>query len=424
MATLLQRLNPFRFFFRRGTTYTVGPAKDWPAFRALFQNSNKTRTPVNPGTVQGIPAYARATDIMSTQVASLPLSIYRRDNAGNINEARRHPLWKLLNFRPHPHYDTFIWRESIMRRLMAGATGSANASASNGGNCINIINRDSRGAISSLELVTGAWEKFSLNGKYYYKINGREKVFSSDDILHFRANTTDGVYGQSPLDIHRETLGRAISEILFSSSYYGNGAHLSAVLETDKPLNADQSKVVLDSFLSKYGGPDNMGSVGLLAHGLKFKNIGRALEAADIEARRLTISDVSNITGVPEDMLAGGHKSSTYASAEQRNKQFVTYTLRGWCKRLEAELNSKLFSPAEMGKIFVRFNLDGLLRADTKTRGEFYQTMYNIRSLNPNEIRAMENRNPYNGGDEYGQPLASNSVEQSGANEKISQENE
>lgn len=412
MANIIQRLlSPFRFF-RRGITYNIGPAKDWPAFRALFQNSNQSRTPVTPTTVNGIPAYARATTILSEQIAALPLSVYRIDKEGNITEAKSHPLWRLLNFRPHQNYDTFIWREAIMRRLIAGAAATLTGASSHGGNCINIINRDARGAISSLELVTASWEMFLMNDKYFYKIDGKSKVFAADDILHFRFNTTDGLFGQSNLDTHRETLGRAISEIKFSSSYYGNGAHLSAVLETDKPLNADQSKVILDSFLSKYGGPDNMGSVGVLAHGLKFKHIGRALDVADIDARRLTTADISNITGVPEDMLSStGGKTSTYASAEQRNKQFVTYTLRGWCKRLEAELNSKLFAPANMGKIFVRFNLDGLLRADTKTRGAFYQTMYNIRALNPNEIRAMENRNPYEGGDEYGLPFASNAKE-------------
>jgi len=87
----------------------------------------------------------------------------------------------------------------------------------------------------------------------------------------------------------------------------------------------------------------------------------------------------------------------------------VQYGLRTWCKRIEAEFNSKLFSARDQGRYFVRFDLRDLLRGDLKAQSDWYREMYNIRVLNPNEIRQEIGRNPYDGGNEYGMPLASNS---------------
>jgi phage portal protein BeeE len=70
-----------------------------------------------------------------------------------------------------------------------------------------------------------------------------------------------------------------------------------------------------------------------------------------------------------------------------------------------------MFPSSQIGKKKVRFNFDGLLRGDTESRAAYYREMYNIRAINPNEIRKHEGMNPYEGGDKFGQPLASNSKE-------------
>jgi len=49
--------------------------------------------------------------------------------------------------------------------------------------------------------------------------------------------------------------------------------------------------------------------------------------------------------------------------------------------------------------------LSGLLRGDVAARGDFYTKMWGIGALNDNEIRALENKNPYEGGDKYFVPM-------------------
>ena len=60
-----------------------------------------------------------------------------------------------------------------------------------------------------------------------------------------------------------------------------------------------------------------------------------------------------------------------------------------------------MLTPAERGRFFVRFNYEGLLRADSKTRAEVnaMDVRNGIRSRN--EVREKENMRPYDGGDVY-----------------------
>ena len=75
-------------------------------------------------------------------------------------------------------------------------------------------------------------------------------------------------------------------------------------------------------------------------------------------------------------------------------------------KRYEKELEIKLF-PNDLGDKNVLFNLDGLMRGDTATRGEYYSKMIASRVFSPNEVRRLENMNPYKGGDTYENPNTS-----------------
>ena len=72
-------------------------------------------------------------------------------------------------------------------------------------------------------------------------------------------------------------------------------------------------------------------------------------------------------------------------------------------KRYEHELENKLLSD-QLGKKNVRFNLDGILRGDTATRGEYLSKMVASQIMTQNEARAVENLNPVQEGDKFLSP--------------------
>jgi phage portal protein BeeE len=77
--------------------------------------------------------------------------------------------------------------------------------------------------------------------------------------------------------------------------------------------------------------------------------------------------------------------------------------MRPIVKSWEQELNRKLLFEKDKGTRFFRFNMDALLRGDTKSRGEYFTRALGSVStpawLTPNEVRSLDNRNPVEGGD-------------------------
>lgn len=72
-----------------------------------------------------------------------------------------------------------------------------------------------------------------------------------------------------------------------------------------------------------------------------------------------------------------------------------------YCKNWEEEIDTKLFKEREKGQFFTKFNMDGLVRADIKTRYEAYGMAIQNGIKSINEVRALEDMNPIQGGDSH-----------------------
>ncbi len=404
MNPIVRTYHKTRQFIKRALYLKVGPLSNPDYWKGTLMGFNKSKANVNETTAQSIPAYFRAITIISEQLASLPFSIYEKTTDG-VEEATSHPLYNLINFRPSPLYNSFDWREAFTKQLQL-----------RGDSFIRIIRNTATGQLQELRIIEPPADMFEMEGQWFYRFTNLNETLRFDEVIHLKAFTKDGMKGESTLKMLREVFGLGISQIDFAAGYYGNGAHLSGVLESDKSLTKEQARVVVDTWNMQHSGPENFGKTGMLQAGFKYKPIsGNMQESQYIESRRLTVEDIANITGVNPILLANLERA-TFSNVEELNRIFVQFTLRSWCKRIEAEFNSKLFSSSEQGRFFVRFNLDGLLRGDTKARTDYYKTLRLIDAISPNEIRALENMNPRPGGDEFGLPLVSNTKEKQESN--------
>ena len=154
-----------------------------------------------------------------------------------------------------------------------------------------------------------------------------------------------------------------------------------------------------------YFGAQNAGKPLLLEDGLDYSSITIPPEDAQFIATRLqSIDEIATIFGVPPHMV-GDLSHSTYSNNEQQNLEFYNVTLSPWITKVEEEFNDKLFLEEEKGRLYVDIDARGLLRADTASRTNYYRQMYNIGAMSPNEIRAAEDLDAYEGGDTFFRPL-------------------
>ena len=114
-----------------------------------------------------------------------------------------------------------------------------------------------------------------------------------------------------------------------------------------------------------------------------------------LETREQLVHDIARIYRVPAHLINAKGDGQTYQNQEAAGINFVRHTLLPWIQKLEQGLSSIL-----PGKQTVRFNADAYLRSETLTRYQSYQLAIANGILSRNEVRSLENREPYEGGDE------------------------
>jgi HK97 family phage portal protein len=365
---------------------------------------------VNRETAMQFSAVYACVRIISETIASLPLAILERSD-GYVNYAQ-HPLSTFIELEPNAVMTRFMFWETMIAHVLLE------------GNAYAIIERDMDMMPKSFIIVNPNDVEIMYDdrkAKLMYKIDG--KIYYNWKILHIAGISFDGVKGLSPISYHRDSIGIGLSEMEFQGKFFKNGAQISGVLENPGKLTDDAYKRIAQSWRNTYEGAQNAGKTAILEGGTAYKTIGiKPIDAQFMEQRRFTIEDIARIYRVPLHLLQDLSRS-TNNNIEHQSIDFVQHTIRPHIKRIEAELDRKIFTEKEKKsrKYFTRFNLDALLRGDVRSRGEFYRTLSNIGAINANEVRSMEGMNPYEGGDIYRVPM--NTIPADSEQAKTRQEN-
>ena len=176
----------------------------------------------------------------------------------------------------------------------------------------------------------------------------------------------------------------------------------SGVLSTEKTLTPEQRQLAEQLLTEKFRGAMNAGRPMLLDNAVKWEQLTISPEDAQLlETRRFGIEEICRVFGVPPHMIGHTENSTSWGTGlEQQTLGFQKFTLRRRLKRIEQALEKQLRTPADRAAgISIEFNLEGLLRGDSEGRASFYNTMTQIGAMTINEVRALENLPPVEGGD-------------------------
>jgi HK97 family phage portal protein len=141
----------------------------------------------------------------------------------------------------------------------------------------------------------------------------------------------------------------------------------------------------------------------ILDRGAKFiSTTMTGVDAQHLETRKLQIEEIARAFRVFPQMIGYSDKTATFASAEAFFIAHVVHTLMPWYRRVESSINVNLLGKkAVQAGYFAKFNANALLRGSAADRAAFYQSLWNMGALNANEIRELEDMNPYEGGNTY-----------------------
>ena len=329
--------------------------------------------------------------ILAESIAGLPLHLYRYKDQGK-EKALDHPLYTLLHDEPNPEMTSFAFREALMCHLLLWGNGYAQ------------IIRNGKGQVTALYplLPNRMTVDRDERGQLYYRYQrGSDEtaggkaaqsetvILLPSDVLHIPGLGFDGLVGYSPIAMSKNAIGLAMAAEEYGSKFFANGAAPSGVLETPT-LIKDITKL-RDSWNEAYGGSNNAHKVAVLEQGVTFKPISMSPQDSQLlETRKYQLDEIARIFRIPPHMIGDLEKSS-FNNIENMSREFVTYTLGPWMARWEQSLARALLFPTEKGKMFIRFNVDGLLRGDYKSRMEGYAIGRQNGWMSANDIRELEN---------------------------------
>ncbi len=335
--------------------------------------------------------------IISETLASLPWNVDRVRPDGGRDREPDHDVDFLLNGMANSETPSFEFKQALIAWVLTWGNGYAEVERDRSGDPVALwqippdriqAGRDDRGRLAYL----------------VKPVRGDDVVLPARDVLHLKGLGWDGVQGYDVISYAAQNVGLGLGMERFGADFFGNGAHPSGILETDETLGDTAVRNLKGTFLSAARGQ----GTPVLEDGVKWKSIGVPPEAAQfLESRKLGVLDICRFYRVPPHMAADLDRA-TFSNIEHQAIEFVTHTIMPWAVRFEQECNAKLLPRPRTGRrrLFVRINLNALLRGDIKSRYEAYRIGRHGGWLSANDIRRLEDQNPLPGnqGDVYWAP--------------------
>ena len=338
-------------------------------------------TVVNADTAMQLNAVYSAVSLISDTISTLPVDAYIRSQGARY-ALRPRPVWVTK-----PDVDTT--KEAFY--------GSAIVSLLLEGNIFIRVFRNGRGEIVDMKVLNplDVDVKRNAQGRLIFNIKGESRALTQDDIVFIPDVVMPGsIRGISRVDALKENFGLASALEKYAARFFGSGTQTSGVLEVPGNLTAEQAKTMQEAFDSRHRGWARAHKTAIITGGAQYKPTNVPNDQAQfLDSRRMAVEDVARAFNIPPHLL-GLPGTNTYASVEQNNIAFVTHTLRPIAQKIEGAMTMLLAQETGKEAAFVKFSIDGLLRADINARTESYARGLQSGYYKINDIRRFEDLEP------------------------------
>lgn len=395
----------FHFFRQRKTEQSVQSiapearslADPAPWLLDLFNASPaQSGVTVSPATAMRSPTVRACVEATSEAMGGLPVHVYQRDGEAR-ERAPEHPAYALLHDQANDWTPASLFREQLTRDALLW------------GNGFGFINRTDGQPRELIRLAPSrvSVELDNTTSEPLYRLDGQ--LIDRANVLHIPAPSIDGVSGASPVMQCKEAIGVNMTLESHVARLFGRGARPSGILSHPGRIGAEAGTRMKAGWEAAHGG-GNTGRVALLEEGMTFQAIAlSSTDAQTLELWQHSILEICRVFRVPPHMVFELGRA-TWGNASEMGATFLRFTLDRWIKVWQGEIRLKLIAPEDRSRFYAEFLTDDLLRTDLAARATAYSTLIAARVLNPNEVRAMENRAPYDGGDQFINPNTTTST--------------
>ena len=377
-----------------------GPSSNF--WYRLASLATKSKVPVDEVTALTYSAVWCATMRRVGTMAQLPKNLYRRTGESQREIARdRREHW-LLHEQPNPEMTATAYN-SLMEEWRL-----------NGGNAYAEIQWD-RNLRTGGESAFAVWpihpcrvkmirSQEDLSLWYEVRNNGAEPSYiPAASMIHLPSIITrDGHSGLGVIENAREGVGFGIATEQHGADLLGGGGVPVIAREQEVAVVKDQSQ--RDNFRREWKEIHGQGNnvPAILPPGMKIKTLTLSMEDLQfLTLRQHNIEEMARWYDLPPHTLHHLLRA-TFSNIEHSAIEMVQYSFLPWIVPNEQEYLRKLFpNEAERRGYYFKWEVNGLLRGDSAARSAIYHSGIVDGWLSPNEVRGLEDWNPYEGGDTY-----------------------
>lgn len=360
----------------------------WPRYFFGGQAAGQT---VNVSTALQVSAVWACVRLLSQTISTLSLDVMERQRDGTWVPARDQRLQFIVDDMPNADSTAAVFWEAMVTAMLLQGNGVAER------------RYDARGVLIALEYLS--WAKLTvnkdLNGnrQWLYTEKGIQRRIPEDRIFRIAGFTLDGDWGISAIEYGAAVFGGAMAAANSANSTFEKGLAPTVGFKYGNFLKKEQREQFRTEFMPEMSGALNAGKPVLLEGGMDVVTIGiKPSDAQLLESRAFSIEEICRWFGVPPHMVGHSEKSTSWGTGiEQQMIGFLTFTLRPLLKRIEGAISKDLMTPAERLRLKARYNVEDLLRTDSKTRAEFLRLMVSEGIMTRDEARLKENLKPMGG---------------------------
>jgi HK97 family phage portal protein len=363
---------------------------------------------VSPETAMRCAPVFACVRVIAETIAQLPLHLYERLPNDGRKRATDHPLYLLLAEAANDWTPASEFRLVMQTNFMLH--GNAYAYVGRSGDVVSeLIPLDPR-------TVAVEPDQRTMVPRYIVTdVAGGRRNYDRREILHLRGVGSNLYQGDSPVMRAREAIALSIVLEQHGAGLFGRGARPAGVLKAPKPIGPEALVRLRESFERMFQGGLNAGKTAILEDGMDFTALQlSSVDAQFLEMRKFQLQEIARVFRVPLSLINDLDRI-TYNNAESLGQQFLTFCLLPILKLWRDAISISLLTPAERRTYYADFLVDDLARADLAARFTAYSQAINAGIFNPNEIRQMENRGPYAGGETFMRPVNTAPAPKSGA---------
>ena len=409
-------MNPFQRLASRFVNWWRGAPQDTGGVRTLNSQSfleslglRRKRKPTSEVT------YFTCLKMLSETLAKMPVKYYQKTDRG-IVEAEQTETSKLLTKRPNPfmtptvfwntvemnrnHYgNAYVYmRKKFIRKRYGGEFRIIDLWVMQS-NCVQIV-------VDDAGIFAGVGRLWYV---YADPTSGRQYVFSTDEVMHFKTSFSfDGITGLPVQQILKDTVSGASASQEFMNGMYESGLTAKATLEYTGELNEGAKEALRKSFEEFGSGAKNVGKILPVPLGMKLTPLDIKLtDSQFFELKKYTALQIAAAFGVKPNQINDYSKSS-YTNSELQQLSFYVDTELFIIKQYEEEINYKMATEEEQESgFYYKYNEKVLFRTDSKTQMEYLKNGVGGSIIKPNEARRKLDMPDAEGGDEL---LANGSI--------------